>query len=123
MAPGRSRSLAFLHELRGLRVQLLLWTILPLTVVLVALSLLSITRHRQAMTQLVEDRNRGLTLGEANRLAREIDSRASALAQVGASFASGAPHFLGSLPDSLLRSFPSGFALMDATPRSFRCET
>jgi signal transduction histidine kinase len=107
-----------LHQLRGLRVQLLLWTILPLTVVLIALSLLSITRHRQAMTQLVEDRNRGLTLGEANRLAREVDVRAAALAQ----FAAAIPPASSSLPvdgapSTLPERFPSGHALIDASGR------
>ncbi len=69
----------FLRRLRGLRVQLLLWTIVPLAIVLVILSLAGITRHRQAMTKLVEDRNRGLALAEANRLGREIDGRAALL--------------------------------------------
>ena len=58
-----------LRRLRGLRAQLLLWTIVPLAVVLIILSLVGITRHRQAMSQLVEDRNRGLALAEANRWA------------------------------------------------------
>lgn len=117
MAAPQPRSLAFLHQLRGLRVQLLLWTILPLTVVLVALSLLSIAQHRAAMTQLVEDRNRGLTLGEANRLAREIERRAAALEQI-ARPADGAP--LASardLPPTLPEQFPSGIALMDGAGR------
>ena len=69
----------FLRRLRGLRAQLLLWTIVPLAVVLIILSLVGITRHRLAMTQLVEDRNRGLALAEANRLGREIDGRAALL--------------------------------------------
>lgn len=108
-----------LHQLRGLRVQLLLWTILPLTVVLIALSLLSIARHREAMTQLVEDRNRGLALGEANRLAREIDSRASALARMAGLVAGGEglPAAVDAQVDAqspFLASFPSGLALMDA---------
>lgn len=54
--------------LRGVRAQLLLWTILPLAVVLIVLSLAGIARHRQAMTRLVEDRDRGITVAEANRL-------------------------------------------------------
>ena len=68
-----------LRRLRGLRAQLLLWTIVPLAVVLIILSLVGVTRHRQAMSQLVEDRNRGLALAEANRLGREIDGRAALL--------------------------------------------
>jgi len=60
-------------------VQLLLWTIFPLAVVLIVLSLAGITRHRQVMIRMVEDRDRGLTLAEANRLAHEIDERTDTL--------------------------------------------
>ena len=118
MASGRSRSLSFLHQLRGLRVQLLLWTILPLAAALVVLSLVSITRHRAAMTQLVEGRNRGLALGEANRLAREISSRSAVLAGAAARLSSGSIDelFTGASGD-LLSAFPSGVALMDASGR------
>jgi signal transduction histidine kinase len=96
--------------LRGLRVQLILWIIFPLAAVLIALSLWSITRHREAMTQLIEDRNRGLALGEANRLAREVEARASALVQAGRS----APASVSDLPPDLFTRFPSGVALMSA---------
>ncbi len=58
------------HRLRGLRIQLLLWTILPLTVLLVALTALGIIRHRQAMVDLIADRDRSLILAEASRLSR-----------------------------------------------------
>ncbi len=111
--PERSptASLPFLRRLRGLRVQLLLWTILPLALVLIVLSLVSISRHRQAMTQLVEDRDRGLALAEANRLAREIDNRAAALSQ------SAAATDLPPLPPDLLEFFPSGLALLKGDGR------
>jgi signal transduction histidine kinase len=101
------------RRLRGLRVQLLLWIILPLALVLVVLSLFSISRHRDAMTQLVEDRNRGLALGEANRLAREIESRSAALTQA----ASTEPATVSDLPADLFARFPSGIALMGADGR------
>jgi signal transduction histidine kinase len=71
----------FLH---GLPAQLLLWTILPLAVVLVALSLAGVTRHRQSMTRLVEDRDRGLATAEANRLGREIAQQTAALSRLAA---------------------------------------
>lgn len=111
----RRRPATFPRQLRGLRVQLLLWTIFPLTVVLIALSLFSISRHREAMTQLVEDRNRGLTLGEANRLSREIDSRAGALAQAAAAVSGAARPGVQDFPLSLAQQFPSGLSLMDKT--------
>jgi signal transduction histidine kinase len=81
-----------LRQLRGLRVQLLLWTIFPLAAVLVILSLAGITRHRQAMTQLVADRDRGLALAEANRLGREVDQRITSLVR-----AAGQPGLQGDL--------------------------
>jgi hypothetical protein len=99
------------RRLRGLSVQLLLWIILPLGIVLIVLSLLSITRHRDAMSQLIEDRNRGLALGEANRLAREIDARAAGLAEAGES----APASLSDLPPDLFARFTSGLALVSET--------
>jgi signal transduction histidine kinase len=112
--PGSRRSLtAWLphpRRLRGLSVQLLLWIILPLAVVLIVLSLVSITRHREAMTQLVADRNRGLALGEASRLAREVEARAAALSQAAAS----APVTVSDLPPDLFARFPSGLALLTA---------
>lgn len=82
-APGhprrRSRRL-----LRGLRVQLLLWTILPLALVLIVLSVAGVTRHRQAMTHLIEDRDRGLATAEANRLGREIAQQTADLSRLAA---------------------------------------
>src|SRR5512136_1325027 len=77
--PRRGRRL-----LRGLRAQLLLWTILPLAVVLVVLSLAGIARHRQVMTQLVQDRDRGVTVAEANRLGREIAQQVAVLTRLAA---------------------------------------
>jgi signal transduction histidine kinase len=107
-----------LRRLRGLRVQLLLWTIVPLAVVLIILSLAGITRHRQAMTQLVEDRNRGLALAEANRLGREIDGRAALLLRKatergGIEDAAG----LTTLAADLQEAYSDGLALLDASGR------
>jgi signal transduction histidine kinase len=96
------------RRLRGLSVQLLLWIILPLALVLIVLSFFSITRHRDAMTQLVEDRNRGLALGEANRLAREVAARSAALVQASV----GSPATVSDVPSDLFARFPSGLALM-----------
>ena len=107
-----------LRRLRGLRVQLLLWTIVPLAVVLIILSLVGITRHRQAMSQLVEDRNRGLALAEANRLGREIDGRAALLlrrATDHGDIAQGAG--LTALADDLQDAYSGGLALFDADAR------
>ena len=109
---------AMLRRLRGLRPRLLLWTIVPLAVVLIILSLVGITRHRQAMSQLVEDRNRGLALAEANRLGREIDGRAALLlrrATDHGDIAQGAG--LTALADDLQDAYSGGLALFDADAR------
>ncbi|MCX7671298.1 MAG: histidine kinase, partial [Anaerolineae bacterium] len=95
--------------LRGLGAQLLLWTILPLAIVLVALSLAGIARHRQAMTRLIEERDRGWTTAEANRLAREIAQQAATLTRLAAT--------LSASPVSPLPADPfaaGGLALLDA---------
>src|SRR5512138_1733833 len=68
-----------LRRLRGLRVQLLLWTILPLAMALIVLSLAGVFRHRQAMQQLVESRDQGLVLAEANSLGRAVERRSGLL--------------------------------------------
>ncbi len=92
------------RRLRGLRAQLLLWTILPFALALTIFSIAGIARHRQAMTDLVIDRDRSLTLASANRLSREIDRRAAELTLV-----TSAP-----TPASLLETFPGGVALFDS---------
>jgi signal transduction histidine kinase len=102
------------RELRGLRAQLLLWTIIPFSLVLIILSVVGITRHRQAMTQLAEDRDRSLTRAEASRLSREMDRRSASLV-----LAASTPD-LGSTPDVLARlasdlsgEYGGGLALLD----------
>ncbi len=100
--------------LRGLRAQLLLWTILPLAVVLVVLSLAGVTRHRQAMTRLVEDRDRGLATAEANRLGREIAQQTAALTRLAATLpAVITPSAPSSLVNDTIGSLSGGLALLD----------
>jgi signal transduction histidine kinase len=101
------------RQLRGLRAQLLLWIIIPFALVLIILSVAGIARHRQAMTRLAEDRDRGLTLAEANRLSREVDQRAASLVR-----AADAPE-LGSAPAESRRvpAQPQGRRLADVLTR------
>jgi hypothetical protein len=106
--PRRSR-----RFLRGLRAQLLLWTILPLAVLLVALSLAGVTRHRQAMTQLVKDRDRGLTAAEANRLGREIAQQTASLARLAATLSTAPAPSTAPLEDPTGGGL-SGLVLLDA---------
>jgi signal transduction histidine kinase len=101
--------------LRGLPAQLLLWTILPLAVLLVALSLAGVTRHRQAMTRLVEDRDRGLTVAEANRLGREIAQQTASLVRLAATLPPvAAPSAAPSLLKDQAGAGHGGLALLDA---------
>ena len=44
-------------SLRGLRVQILLWTILPLIFLLIAFSLTGIRSHQQSMRTMVAERD------------------------------------------------------------------
>lgn len=100
--------------LRGLRAQLLLWTILPLTVVLIVLSLAGVTRHRQAMTRLVEDRDRGVTVAEANRLGREVAQQVAVLARLAATLPTAElPATLADQPLDGMGSFTGGLAWLD----------
>lgn len=98
--------------LRGLRAQLLLWTILPLTVVLIVLSLTGVARHRHAMTRLIEDRDRGLAIAEANRLGREIAQRTADLARLAATLPTSPSAAILSLSAEALDG--TGLALFDA---------
>ncbi len=100
--------------LRGLRAQLLLWTILPLAVVLVVLSLAGVARHRQAMTRLVEDRDRGVTVAEANRLGREVAQQTARLTRLAASLpVTTSPTTLTDPPQDAGGSYSGGLALLD----------
>lgn len=47
-------------SLRGLRMQLILWTILPLTLLLIGVAFTGVYSHEQSMRALVEDRDRVL---------------------------------------------------------------
>jgi signal transduction histidine kinase len=67
------------------------------------------------MTQLVEDRDRSLTLAEANRLSREIDRRAAALSSAAGMLDVATPGADLSAPAArLAEGFPAGLALLDA---------
>jgi signal transduction histidine kinase len=68
--------------LRGLRVQILLWTILPLILTLVAVSISSITLHHQAMRDMVAERDAHLADLAAARIDDQIQIRKKALETV-----------------------------------------
>jgi len=68
-----------LRAFRGLRLQLLLWTILPLTAVLVAISFTGVYNHQQAMRSLVEQRDTRLATVAAGQLGEHLAGRAALL--------------------------------------------
>ena len=101
--------------MRGVRAQLLLWTILPLAVVLIVLSLAGVARHRQAMTRLVEDRDRGVTIAEANRLGREVAQQTALLTRLAAALPVTMPlTTLLDPPQEVGSSYAGGLALLDS---------
>lgn len=64
-----------MRYLRGLRVQILLWTILPLILILVAVSLSSIKLHQNSMRDMVAERNAQVAAIAAARLDDQIRVR------------------------------------------------
>ena len=98
-----------LGSLRGLRVQLLLWTVLPLTLVLVAVAVIGISTHQRSMRELVEELDARLARLAAARLSHGLAERI-ALLEVLAS----RPGRL-SASDSLDTLFDGGLARLDAS--------
>jgi signal transduction histidine kinase len=66
-------------HLRSLRVQVFLWTIAPLTVLLILFSLTGVGAHQASMRQLAEDENTRLLQVMANSMASEVQSKTSDL--------------------------------------------
>jgi two-component system sensor histidine kinase UhpB len=71
-----------MRHLRGLRAQILLWTILPLILILVALSLGSITLHQQSMRTMVAERDGQLAGLAAAHLKDNLRERVLTLSTV-----------------------------------------
>lgn len=71
-----------MRYLRGLRIQILLWTILPLILILMAVSLSSIKLHQDSMREMVAERNAHVASLAAARLDDQIRMRTIALETV-----------------------------------------
>lgn len=104
-----------LRRLRGLSVQLVLWTVLPLTVILAAIGLGSVYAHQRSMRALVEERNAGLVKVAADRLSGELAHRLAVL-QALADQAGGetSSQELLERSSNLLTGFEGGVAVFDA---------
>jgi len=68
-------------DLRGLRTQVLLWTVLPLTILLIVFSLSGISSHQQSMQALAADENARLVTVLARLIAAQVENSALRLQQ------------------------------------------
>jgi signal transduction histidine kinase len=68
-----------LFRLRGLRVQIVLWTVLPVTLVLIGVAFTGVYSHEQAMRDLVQERDRALAEVSAGQVRAVLQERAMAL--------------------------------------------
>ena len=68
-------------DLRGLRTQVLLWTVLPLTILLIVFSLSGISSHQQSMQALAADENARLVTVLARLIAERLEATALRLGQ------------------------------------------
>ncbi len=69
-------------RLRGLQAQIILWTILPLTLLLIGISFTGIYSHQQSMRALVEERDRNLALVYAGLVSEELNRHLVALQEL-----------------------------------------
>lgn len=106
-------------KLRGLQAQIILWTILPLTLLLIGISFTGIYSHQQSMRTLVEERDKNLALAYASLVSEELNRRLVALQELAAQEAF--RHMeLSALPDVWAgdtvahRMFQGRIALLDA---------
>jgi len=74
--------LRLLGTLRGLRVQLLLWLVLPLTLALVGVAIGGISIHQQAMRQMVEELDARSARLTAAHMSAELAVRVSLLSSL-----------------------------------------
>lgn len=68
--------------LRGLRAQILLWTIFPLIITLVAVSISSITLHHKSMRDMVSEQDAHLAGHTADRIDDQLQARITVLKTV-----------------------------------------
>jgi signal transduction histidine kinase len=76
MKPWKGR-LAF--RVRGLRIQIVLWTVLPLSLVLIGVAFTGVYSHEQSMRTLVQERDQALATVSAAQVRDLLQARAAAL--------------------------------------------
>lgn len=90
---------------RDLRTQLVLWTILPLAIILIGVAYLGVNSHQASMRDLVEERDRALARVAASRVSEAVTNRAAILRALDASL----PETL----DAPRAEFDGGLAALD----------
>jgi signal transduction histidine kinase len=106
--------LRILGSLRGLRVQLLLWTVLPLTLVLVGVAIIGISTHQRSMRQMVEELDARSARLAAAHLTDELAGRVALLEVLAGN--EGRSLEPDNLRDSALsQQFDGGVAQLDAS--------
>jgi signal transduction histidine kinase len=106
-----------LGSLRGLRVQILLWTVLPLTLVLVAVAVIGISTHQRSMQELVEELDARSARLAAAQLSDGLEER-TALLEVLADGSGGLTtgEAIDMLFDGGLARYDARGSLVDAVP-------
>ena len=104
-----------LRGLRTLRVQILLWTILPITIFLLGLSFTDVYGHQEAMRAMVEERNAALAYAGARRVAEDLEyyARLLQLAAHGQALGPADPPARVQSFEPVLGSFSDGVLLVD----------
>jgi len=100
--------LRVMGSLRGLRAQLLIWTVLPLTLALVTVALLGINTHQRSMRRLVEELDARSARLAAAQLSDKLEERVGLLELI----LTGRPL---AQHDSLDRLFDGGLAHFNAS--------
>jgi signal transduction histidine kinase len=72
------------RRLRGLRVQIILWTVIPLTLVLIGVGFTGAFSHEQAMRDLVSARDQALATVSAGQVQDMLEERSDALTSLAA---------------------------------------
>src|SRR5581483_9236401 len=93
--------------LRSLRTQILLWTILPLAIILIGIAYLGVNSHQGAMRELVAERDGALARVAAARISALLTDRGRDIANLGAAH----PEMWN------LQIFEGGVALLDTDGR------
>ena len=103
-------------RLHSLRVQVLLWTFLPIVVFVLGLSFVDVYGHQRAMRLMVEERDRGLLEAVSQRIADSLEYYAGLLQAVGCREAlrRGDPELQARVLATLENQFTEGIALFDA---------